>query len=380
MPGYELVGKEELESISKLFHSNLVNLYRYGPNNWAVKDFEEEFAKFLGVKHAHAVSSGTAAIHCALASIGLKPNDEVITTSFTFVAPIEAILAVGAKPIPVEIDETYHICPEAIEKAITPKTKAIVCVPMWHSPKMNKIIELCDKFNLTLIEDAAQCLGGSYNNTKLGTLGKIGSFSFDMGKSMTVGEGGMVVTNDKDLYDIIAEFSDHGHMHLPNLPRGKDPRRSPGLNLRMSELSGAIGLAQIKKLPSILNHQYKNFQYAISKLKNLPITIRPTLENTSGTCDTLIFSLSSIEKTLTTFNKLVEIGVPIKILPEAFDWHFAGSWDHIFTQEKGYPKDLKTQWPKTYDILSRSISIPINHNMSEKDIDNITSKIEQVLT
>jgi len=375
LPGYELIGKEELESISKIFENDCPSLFRYGAGNWAVDKFEKDFAKFIGVKYAHAVSSGTAAIHCALAGAGIQTDDEVITSSFTFVAPVEAIIALGATPIPVEIDETYHLDPEAIKKAITSKTKAIVSIPMWESPKMDEILEICQKNNLILIEDSAQCLGGTFKQKKLGSFGQIGSFSFDMGKSITVGEGGMVVTDDKELYDKMAEFSDHGHMHVLNLPRGKDPRRKPGLNFRMSELSGAVGLAQLKKLPDLLKKQQHNFDTIKKKMQNLSLYIRPVLNDTTGTGDTMIIHFKSDEQTKKVTEKLLKQGICIKILPEALDWHFAGSWTHIFNEKNGYHLNLNEYWPNTYDLLSRSIALPIKCKMSDKEITNLVQGV-----
>ena len=139
MPGSELIGKEELKQISRLFKKSNVNLYRYGQNNFIATELEKKFAEYMGVNYAHLVSSGTAAIHSALAGCGIGKDDEVITTAYTFVAPIEAIAALGAIPIPVNIDETYHLDPNEIIKNITKKTKAIVCIPMWAAPKMQQI-------------------------------------------------------------------------------------------------------------------------------------------------------------------------------------------------------------------------------------------------
>ena len=228
MAGAELIGKEELEQIHRLFEQSNVNLYRYGQNNFLAKELEKKFASYMGVKYAHLLSSGTAAIHSALAACGITKGDEVITTAYTFVAPIEAIAALGAIPIPVNIDSTYHLDPLEIEKNITKQTKAIVSIPMWAAPQMDSIKKIAENNNLILIEDAAQALGAEFKGKKIGTFGDMGSFSFDAGKTLHTGEGGIVITDNKELYDKAAEFSDHGHMHLPNLPRGLDPRRIKG--------------------------------------------------------------------------------------------------------------------------------------------------------
>ena len=211
MAGAELIGKEELDQILELFSHDSVTLYRYGPNNYKATEFEKDFAKYMGVKYAHAVSSGTAAIHCALAAAGIGPGDEVITTAWTFVAPVEAICSLGALPVLVNLDKSFSLDPVELESKITKNTKAIVAIPMWASPDMDSLVEISKRNSITLIEDAAQSLGAEYKGKKLGTFGDIGSFSFDAGKTLHVGEGGMVITNNKDLYDKVAEFSDQNN-------------------------------------------------------------------------------------------------------------------------------------------------------------------------
>lgn len=379
MPGFELVGAEELQEIQKLFEKGRGNLYRYGPNAYAVEKFEGLFAQKMEVKYAHAVASGTAAIHSALAAVGVGVKDEVIIPTFTFVAPIEAILALGAKPVPVEIDETYHLDPEEVKHTITSKTKAVVSIPMWAPPKMNELIAVCNDARVPLIEDSAQCLGGSYHGKPMGTFGKIGAFSFDMGKSITTGEGGMIITNDEELYKRASEFSDHGHMHLSNVPRGQDSRRFPGLNYRMSELSAAVGLAQLPKLDQILARQKENkakIKTAIAQIRD--IEFRKFADESGETGDTLIFRLPTAEqaKSLTEF--LARKGFGSKILPEAFDWHYAGSWNHIFHKNSGYESSpLSKYWPKTYELLIRSIALPIFVNMTEDNIFRLIEAIQE---
>ena len=167
--------------------------------------------------------------------------------------------------MPVNLDSSFSMDPKKVESKITSKTKAIVVVPMWAAPDMSALVEICNRHSIILIEDAAQSLGASYKGKKLGTFGKLGSFSFDAGKTLHVGEGGMVITDEKELYEKVAEFSDHGHMHIDGLPRGKDPRRMPGLNYRMSELTAAVGLAQLRKIDHILaetkKHKYRLKKY-----------------------------------------------------------------------------------------------------------------------
>jgi 8-amino-3,8-dideoxy-alpha-D-manno-octulosonate transaminase len=377
MPGSELIGIEELQEIQRLFESEKIILYRYGPNNYKTHEFEKKFADYMGVKYAHAVSSGTAAIHSALAAAGVKSGDEVITTAWTFVAPIEAIVSLNAIPILANIDETYHLDPKEVESLITEKTKAIVVVPMWAAPNMDILTELCRKYNLILIEDAAQSLGASYKGKKLGTFGQLGTFSFDFGKTIHTGEGGMIITNDKKSYDKAAEFSDHGHMHVDNIPRGKDPRRSPGLNYRMSELTAAVGIAQLNKIDYILSKSKENKYKLKDSIRDLgKISFRKFSDEEGAQGDTMIFSLESSDQALDFEKTLNDNGFGTKILPEAIDWHYGGSWSHIFDRYDQYGNIvLEKRYKKTGDLLRRSICLNIPILIDENTLNKLSSII-----
>ena len=211
-----------------------------------------------------------------------------------------------------------------------------------------------------LIEDAAQCLGGSYKGKKLGTLRKIASFSFDMGKSITTGEGGIIITGDRDLYDRAADFSDHGRMHVPRLPRGKAPRRAPGFNHWMHEITGSVGLAQMAKLEQILTRRKENECKINDEIKSVPgLVFRPFSEEDCADGDTLIIHLDDEDKALQMAKLLEESGIGSKILPKAFDWHYAGAWDPAFKDRIGYYMNyLKRHLPKTHQFLGRSIAPP----------------------
>jgi dTDP-4-amino-4,6-dideoxygalactose transaminase len=377
MAGAELIGREELAEIQELFSREKTTLYRYAPGNYKAREFEEKFAAYMGVRYAHAVSSGTAAIHCALAGAGVGPGDEVITTAWTFIAPVEAASALGAVPVPVEIDETYHLDPVEVEKAITPKTKAVVAIPMWAPPKMDELAAVCRRYGVMLIEDAAQALGASYRGRKLGTIGQVGSFSFDAGKTLHVGEGGMIVTDDKDIYDRAAEFSDHGHMHVSGLARGKDPRRAKGLNYRLSEVTAAIGLAQLGKIDTILTRAKENKQRIKERISHLDnLVMRPFTDEAGSQGDTLIFRLRDRQAALQFEAHLMEHGFGTKILPEAIDWHYAGVWDHLLKAYDLYrDADLEALWPKTAEMLRSSICLNIPVLMDGATIDRLVQAV-----
>ena len=218
MPGFEKFGDAERKEVQDVLETGV--LMRYGfdamrQGHWKTTSLETELQDYFKVKYAHVLSSGTAAVTVALACAGIGAGDEVIMPSFTFVASFEAILMLGAIPKVVDIDDTLGLCPKAIERAITPKTKAIMVVQMCGSmARMDEIIAIAKAHQLKLVEDACQAIGGSYQGKKLGTLGDIGCFSFDFVKTMTCGEGGTVITNHKDYYELAHQYTDHGLDHI----------------------------------------------------------------------------------------------------------------------------------------------------------------------
>ncbi|HHK60290.1 MAG TPA: DegT/DnrJ/EryC1/StrS family aminotransferase, partial [Desulfobacterales bacterium] len=257
MPGFEVFGEEERREIEEVLATGVLFRYEFGPQRngiYKVRQFEERFAVYCGAAHAQAVTSGTAALKVALAALGVGPGDEVITQGFTFVATWEAIFDAGAEPVFTEIDETLNMDPADLEKKITPRTRAIIPVHMMGAPaRIEEIKAIAERHGIPVIEDTAQAAGASLHGKKLGTFGACGTFSFDPVKTMTTGEGGMVVTDSAELARNMSEYHDHGHDHVPNPGgRGGEGRRFIGFNYRMMELQGAIGLAQLAKLDSVI--------------------------------------------------------------------------------------------------------------------------------
>ena len=376
MPGFEVINFEEEKSVRKIFRNGNGVLFRHGfenlrKNSYQVENFEKNFAKKFKTKFSLAVTSGTAALRVALASCGIKSKDEIITQSFTFVATVEAIVESGAKPICTEIDHTLNMCPEDLIKKITKKTKAVIVVHMLGVPaNLHEIKKICKKNKLILIEDTAWGIGGRYKNKFLGTIGDIGTFSFDFAKTLTTGEGGMIVFKNKNLYLKAKAWHDHGHENNPKVPRWEDTRTTSGFNFRMCELQGAVGLAQLKKFQATFNQHKKNKNLILNKIKNLKdIQLRQIPIYSSEAAESLIIIMNS-KKDALKFRKLfLEEGYSTKILPEATSWHFAGKWKHI--------KELKVNnkmFLKSKNILSRCISIPIFYNMG-KNFPNIVYKV-----
>ena len=376
MPGFEVINSEEEKSVRKIFKNGNGVLFRHGfenlrKNSYQVEDFEKNFAKKFKTKFSLAVTSGTAALRVALASCGIKSKDEIITQSFTFVATVEAIVESGAKPICTEIDHTLNMCPKDLIKKITKKTKAVIVVHMLGVPaNLHEIKKICKKNKLILIEDTAWGIGGRYKNKFLGTIGDIGTFSFDFAKTLTTGEGGMIVFKNKSFYLKAKAWHDHGHENNPKVPRWEDTRTTSGFNFRMCELQGAVGLAQLKKFQTTFNQHKKNKNLILNKIKNLKgIQLRQIPIYSSEAAESLILIMNSQKDALKFRELFLEEGYSTKILPEATSWHFAGKWKHI--------KELKVNnkmFLKSKNILSKCISIPIFFNM-EKNFPNIVYKV-----
>ena len=260
MPGFEWFGDEERAEVNAVLNSGVMMRYGFdGPRQgrWPAKELEADLAQKLGAGHVHLVASGTAAVATALAVCGVGAGDEVILPSFTFVADPEAVLLAGAAPVFADVDETLCLNPEAVEAAITAKTKAVLCVHMCGSmPRLAELKAVCDRHGVTLIEDAAQAFGGSYRGKALGTIGRVGTYSFDYVKTITCAEGGAIVTDEADLYDVIQAYADHGHDHK-GVDRGADLHPHIGTNYRISELHAAVGLAQLRKADRIIATQRK---------------------------------------------------------------------------------------------------------------------------
>ncbi|MCC5815702.1 MAG: DegT/DnrJ/EryC1/StrS family aminotransferase [Leptospira sp.] len=385
MPGFELIGKEERDEVNSVFDSGGV-LMRHAfdakrNNTYKVKEFESEFSKKMGVKYSLAVTSGTSALRVALASLDIGEGDEVITQSFTFVATVEAIIESRAIPICTEVDATLNMDPEDLLRRITPKTKAVIVVHMLGTPaRLEEIQKICVDKGIILIEDTAWGCGGNLKGKPLGTWGRIGTFSFDFAKTMTTGEGGMIVFQNQEDYEKAFAWHDHGHENNPKVPRWEDTRSGSGFNYRMMELQGAVGLAQLKKLDGIVQSQRANKAKLIQLLEGIPgIKLRELPEGSYDTADALVFMVETNELAKKIRGKLLEIGISTKILPEAVTWHFAGTWNHMPELVSSHSEPLEKAFPKTMELLSRSVSLPIFVNMEDQMINKVADCIQSTI-
>jgi 8-amino-3,8-dideoxy-alpha-D-manno-octulosonate transaminase len=383
MPGYEVLGEEEKKQILEVLETGV--LFRYGfaaqrKGRYKVEEFEKKFAEFTGRKYALAVSSGSAALKVALAALGVGFGDEVITSAFTFVATWEAILECGAVPVFCGIDDTLNLNPDELESKITPKTKAIIPVHMLGAQaRMPEIMAVADRYGLPVIEDTAQACGGFIEGKALGSFGAIGTFSFDSVKTLTTGEGGMLIMDDPELYRRASEYHDHGHDHI-GPDRGLEGRSFIGFNFRMMELQGALGLAQLSKLKMMIERQKAHKDRLKRILSGIPgIVFRRLVDPDGDTATFLAFFMPDREKTLILRDLAKEIGLGVVYFYEN-GWHFYRNWEHLLGQktaahngwpfrvERGirdlrYPQDLL---PETDERMSRTLVLPINIRMEEE--------------
>ena len=382
MPGFELFGDAERKEVHDVLDSGV--LMRYGfdgmrQGHWKAKELEHAIQSRFEVNHAQLLSSGTAAVSLALASAGIGAGDEVIMPCFTFVASFEAIIMLGATPIIVEIDDTLTLDIDAVKAAVTPKTKAIMPVHMCGSmANLNALKAICDAHNLILIEDACQAIGGTYDGKALGTIGDLGCFSFDFVKTVTCGEGGVVITNNQKYYTNADHYSDHGHDHEGS-DRGAETHPFLGYNFRISELNAAVGLAQFRRLDDFIAIQKKHYTIIRNELSNIEgLTFRTVPEGGEESYAFLNFFLEDLERAQKVSHSFKENGIDVCFHYFDNNWHYIRKWDHLTTQKSLFPlsQELKEglsylkdkTFEKSDHFIGRNISCLIKLSWTEAEV------------
>lgn len=334
MPGFEVFGEEEKKEVLEVFDTGVLFRYEFPEQRkgvYKVRSFEEEFARYCGVRYAQAVTSGTAALKVALTALGVGAGDEVITQGFTFVATWEAIFDVGAIPVFAEVDETLNMDPADLEKKITDKTRAIIPVHMMGAPaRIEEIVAIADRFSIPVLEDTAQAAGATLNGRRLGSFGRCGTFSFDAVKTMTTGEGGMIITDDEQLWRNMSEYHDHGHDHVANPGgRGGEGRSFIGFNYRMMEIQGAIGLAQLAKLDGMIVAQKRHKAALKAAAAEIPgVTFRRLLDEEGDSATFFAFFLPDAGKARAVNAVLRENGAGAIYFADN-TWHYYPKWEHL---------------------------------------------------
>lgn len=357
-PGYYLIGDEEKKEVMDVLESGYVS--RYGdlddPNfKHKVYTLEKEFAAHCGTKHALATSSGTSALYIPLMSLDLDPGDEVLVPAFTFVATFSAVIFAGLVPVLVEVDESLNMDPTDIERKITARTKVIIPVHMMGNPAdLDQIMPIVKKHNLTLIEDCCQAVGGDYKGKKLGTFGEFGAFSLNVYKTITSGDGGLIVINDDDLYEAAFGVHDQGHKPMRSgIEVGT--RNILGQNYRINELTGAMALAQMRKLDyivSTLREKKRYFKELISGLDGISFR---KINDEAGECAVML----TVQ--FDTVERARQVADNLGIEPESESgWHVYYHMEHILNYFKEIGRPMKKgSMPQTDDILARSLSMSV---------------------
>ena len=290
-PGWFMLGEEEKKEVLSVLESKELCRYKFDDfddeKTPKVFQFEQAFASLTKAPYCLAVNSGTSALLAGLAGLGIGPGDEVLVPGYTFIASIASIVHAGAVPILVEIDDSLTMDPEDIEKKMTRRTKAIMPVHMLGAPsEMDSIMKIARKHNLKVIEDVAQACGASYKSKMLGSIGDAGAFSLNQFKTITAGDGGMLLTRHEEVHQRAFAFHDHGFK--PYRMGLIDDSSFFGLNLRMNEVTGALALAQVRKLPNILkllSVKKRLFKDAIGIIPGMSYR---KLHDVSGECSTLL--------------------------------------------------------------------------------------------
>ncbi len=354
-------GKEEEDAVKEVLKSGII---ASGPKT---KAFEKEYAKYLGVEHAVAVTNGTVALDVALKALKIGPGDEVITSAFSFIVSSNCILFQNAKPVFADIDpKTFNVDPSDVAEKITAKTKAIIPIHLFGQPaKMDALKEIAEDNGISVVEDAAQAHGAEYKGQKAGSIGDMGCFSFYATKNMTSGEGGMITTNDQKLADRARLLINHGQ-------RKKYHHDMLGYNYRITDLCAAIGLVQLTKLDVFNEKRRENAKLLSNEIRKLHGLTVPYVEkdvkpvfhqyvvrvenNYSRSRDELAGIL-----TKKNIGVVVHYSIPI--------------YRHPLYLKLGYGE---TKCPNTEDCCNRVLSLPVHPLVDKKDIEYILDALESL--
>lgn len=355
------IAKSEEAAVRQVLRSGVLSI---GPK---IREFEQQFAKTAGRKYACAVSSGTAGLHLAMIAADIGSGDEVITSPFSFVASANCILYVSAKPVFADIDPlTYNIDPQKIEEKITRRTKAILVVHIFgQSADMAPIIAIAKKYKLKFIEDACESINATYKKRKVGTFGESAVFAFYPNKQMTTGEGGMIVTDNKKIYELCCSLRNQGradnmqwldHKYL-------------GYNYRLNEMSAALGLAQLEKLDFMISERQKIAAWYNKHLAGHGNIIqRPALALTN-THTWFVYVIKILTKKTsrdTILNRLAQEGIATKpYLPSI----------HLFDFYKKHYHYKAGDYPITEAVSRSTLALPFYIGLKEKDIKYIVNKL-----
>ncbi len=386
-----IIGKEEVDAVQRVIESKQLFRYRGGEGGES-DSFEREWREKIGAEYAIALTSGTAALICGLVGMGIGPGDEVIVPAYTYMATPLAPLAVGAVPIIAEVDASLTIDPKDIERKITPRTKAIIPVHMVGLPSnMDAIMDIAQGHDLKVLEDACQADGGSYGGKRLGAIGDAGAFSFNHFKIMTCGEGGALVTDDREIYERALIFHDGGASFRDHASSLQAPFFA-GWNFRINEILSAILRVQLTRLDGMLDAMLTEKRIIIDALQGAgPFSFNP-IHDVEGDCGTTVALMFDSEATTRRFLAgLDEAGVAGDT-PIDSGRHVYTNWEPILNQHGAHnpafdayqlaPEPVtytKDMCPRTLDVLSRTAYLHTDPTRDPKELDAMIAKVRDVL-
>ena len=333
-----------------------------------VEQFELAIAKYIGVKHAICVSNGTATLHLSLLALGIGPGDEVIVPAFSYIATANVVELVGATPIFVDIDiNTFNINVNKIERKITTKTKAIIPVHEFGlSCNISEIVKIADKHNLFIIEDAACALGATHFTQKVGSFGKLGSFSFHPRKAITSGEGGIITTNDDDLAAKLKSLRNHGINYVD----GKMDFVLAGFNYRMTDFQAALVNSQLNRIDKIITIKNKLAEVYFNEINNPIITLPTVPKNYYHTWQTFHVLLDESLKQDIVIKILNERGIGTNYGAQCMPYQ-------TFYKNK-YKLNCELETPNALNVFKKGLAIPIYEKLTEMDIKFIAQEINKL--
>lgn len=371
-PGVELIGEEEIAEVMEVLTSRFLS--RYGPDDPAFgakcRRVEQEIAALAGVRHGLGVSGGgSSALWLSLVALGIGPGDEVIVPGFTFVATISAVVYARGIPVLAEVDDTFNLDPADVEVRITPRTRAIIAVHMLGAPaRLDELKAIADRHGLALIEDCAQGFGATWRGRGVGGIGATGIYSFNEYKTITCGDGGMIVTDDDALYARLFAIHDQGHAPY-RLGSIYADRPFLGMNFRMTELQGAVLLAQVRRLDAIRSHLRANKAIVKSAIAGLPgLGFRVLADEDGDLATHLVVTFPSPEIASAVAREFGSITLA------ASGWHVYSNMEHLLEKrtvsgrgcpfgcaccQADTPTYEKGMLPRTDALLARSMSIGI---------------------
>jgi 8-amino-3,8-dideoxy-alpha-D-manno-octulosonate transaminase len=371
-PGGMEVGEEELDALRRVIESK--NLFRYyGVDEEPPKEvaaLEDEFAAQMGAAHALCVNAGSSALICGLIGSGVGHGDEVIVPAFTWNATANAVLAAGAVPVLAEVDESLTLDPADVERRITPRTKALLPVHMrGNTADMGALVDVAQRHGLALVEDVCQAAGASFDGRRLGTFGDAGAFSLQFNKIITTGEGGVMITSRRDVYELAIEVHDcAGPVRF-----GGDLPRFPGWNFRASELTGAVARVQLTRLDGLLERMRARSMRLARYVAELPgLELRRSNDHGGDAGIALIAYARSAPLAAEAAEALRAEGVPAKQMysPETVDLHVYPFWRPVLDAIADAGLQAP-DCPRTLDLLGRAIHLDVPPTLDERDLDEI---------